>query len=1352
MTKIKNYVQYIIILLLFLFVSLLLIFTKSTAAPLYADWEEGYSTDLMDIQYPVTYNQSEARKMLEYVNLFRTGNDVDGDLPSLKNKDGSLDYLDLRESLTWDYGLEKIAMQRAAQAAIFYSHKTPTGWSGSSVALQLYPEGTFAIGAENLGSIANPFTAYHMFVEFRETNRDFGWQGHRGNMLNEYAKYVGISSCFLDGLNYWIMVFSDKPSPDVNNYTEPCDIEQTVTVTIGKDKIRSQTPIASIDNYELVVGETASLPKPGIRVQLIPEECGWPEHKVYPVDWNNPNYRIEDTSIAEIQNGKIIAKSVGTTDLIIEVADQIIRVPIEVLVYAEDLTFTQDTYTVSMNETLNLYELVTVLPSDTTHKEIQWSIPWPNTNHATISEDGIYTPNPLFPNEDVQVKATTAKGEVSQTFTIHHYWNDVKNGKVQADKNVYSLITGDTAQLSVTLTPRFEDEPLSLPGGTWSSDDETAVTVNNDGTLTATGVGTTWVYFNTRYINRLYNEPFRYGIRVTVLHDLTDNPDIPATCSEPGVHAPYRCTECGKTFVSEENARKNISGYETIWTLPHTPDTPIIENEVASECTVCGSYETVIYCSICGQEISREQTQRPVLGHDWTVSRWNWADDNSSVTVDLVCTRKVSHTLTLIANITRTSIKEATTEEEGEMLLTASLTIGGKTFTDSKTIITEKLTPQYVHVTSLSLDKSAASVSPLKSVVLTATAKSNLATNRRIIWSIEPSDVVTITVSGDVHQYCTVKYLKEGEATITATTEDGGFQKTCVVTSQKESVTGILFTNYATSIREGTQAKFETQTQPNSKLNGEWVTDTRVTWESSDDIIATVNTDGIVTGHKKGSVTITARSVSNPDVTVSRTLTVVGGIYFVPYKAPTCTEDGNIECYQDSESGWYCEDAEGNNYLLSSQVKLPATGHAYSDSEDIVVIPATCTETGVAERTSICRHCQDVQSETITLPIIDHVSGTPIETNRIPATCKKSGSKTLTTYCEICGKKLSETEEIISKTDHLPVTQLKENTAATCMEDGQQCMVTYCSECGEELDRSYQTSSPSTGHNWEVVSWDWNNDEVTLSLECLNDERHTQTLRANITQTVTKEATTEETGVRVLTAKVIYENHTWVDEQERIIPKLEPPTEPEQPIEPEEPEQPELPVEPTEPEVPPVVEPEDESIDITSATISSIKNMVYTGKVLTPIPKVVLNGVTLQYKKDFTISYKNNIKAGTAIVNITGCGNYVGTVQTKFTITKAPNRISKAVTSKKLKAKTLKKKSSSVKIGGAAYENTKKTYKLISVSKKAKKFIKVNKNGVITVKKGLKRGTYTVKVDIILQPTTNYQKTTITHTVKIIVK
>ena len=71
---------------------------------------------------------------------------------------------------------------------------------------------------------------------------------------------------------------------------------------------------------------------------------------------------------------------------------------------------------------------------------------------------------------------------------------------------------------------------------------------------------------------------------------------------------------------------------------------------------------------------------------------------------------------------------------------------------------------------------------------------------------------------------------------------------------------------------------------------------------------------------------------------------------------------------------------------------------------------------------------------------------------------------------------------------------------------------------------------------------------------------------------------------------------------------------------------------------------------IRKAKVTNIKTKTYTGKAQTQKPKVVLKGKVLVKGKDYTLSYKNNKKPGTATVIITGKGKYSGTIKKNFKI------------------------------------------------------------------------------------------------------
>ncbi len=83
--------------------------------------------------------------------------------------------------------------------------------------------------------------------------------------------------------------------------------------------------------------------------------------------------------------------------------------------------------------------------------------------------------------------------------------------------------------------------------------------------------------------------------------------NIDPTCVENGSYdSVVYCADCG-----EEMSRNTI----TVEALGHEEAEAIIENEIAADCVNEGSYDAVVYCSVCGEELSRETITVEALGH-----------------------------------------------------------------------------------------------------------------------------------------------------------------------------------------------------------------------------------------------------------------------------------------------------------------------------------------------------------------------------------------------------------------------------------------------------------------------------------------------------------------------------------------------------------------------------------------------------------------------------------------------------------------------------------------------------------------------------------------------------------------
>ncbi len=61
-------------------------------------------------------------------------------------------------------------------------------------------------------------------------------------------------------------------------------------------------------------------------------------------------------------------------------------------------------------------------------------------------------------------------------------------------------------------------------------------------------------------------------------------------------------------------------------------------------------------------------------------------------------------------------------------------------------------------------------------------------------------------------------------------------------------------------------------------------------------------------------------------------------------------------------------------------------------------------------------------------------------------------------------------------------------------------------------------------------------------------------------------------------------------------------------------------------------------IDISGATVGAIPAKTYNGSSQKPAPTVTYDDETLKSGTDYSVSYKNNLYAGTATVTITGKG------------------------------------------------------------------------------------------------------------------
>ena len=176
-------------------------------------------------------------------------------------------------------------------------------------------------------------------------------------------------------------------------------------------------------------------------------------------------------------------------------------------------------------------------------------------------------------------------------------------------------------------------------------------------------------------------------------------------------------------------------------------------------------------------------------------------------------------------------------------------------------IVTEAATTEGA-VVGVTLNKTALSLEVDAEDTLVPTIAPETASNKKVTWSTSDAAVATVDANGKV------KGIKVGSATITVTTEDGSKSATCAVTVKEKTVAAIesIVVNPATvKLEVGKTTVLGVIVKPDN------VADKTVTWKSSDESKATVDSKGCVTAKAEGTVTITA---TTKDGSKSATCTV----------------------------------------------------------------------------------------------------------------------------------------------------------------------------------------------------------------------------------------------------------------------------------------------------------------------------------------------------------------------------------------------------------------------------------------------------------------------------------------------
>ncbi len=212
---------------------------------------------------------------------------------------------------------------------------------------------------------------------------------------------------------------------------------------------------------------------------------------------------------------------------------------------------------------------------------------------------------------------------------------------------------------------------------------------------------------------------------------------------------------------------------------------------------------------------------------------------------------------------------KVTAMAEGTAIITATTKDGGKTATVNVTVKDVPVTGIAISPTILNMTIGD------KAQQLVATIAPINASNKGVTWKSSNNSIASVDSKGKVTA------VGVGTTTITATTKDGGKIATVTINVSKPIEASSVSVSGPTSVVEGKTITLSALVKPNNTVNK------AIKWSSSDTSIATVNSNGVVSGIKSGEVTITATTANGKFATHNVIVTEKPASYaivFTPYE------------------------------------------------------------------------------------------------------------------------------------------------------------------------------------------------------------------------------------------------------------------------------------------------------------------------------------------------------------------------------------------------------------------------------------------------------------------------------------
>ena len=466
----------------------------------------------------------------------------------------------------------------------------------------------------------------------------------------------------------------------------------------------------------------------------------------------------------------------------------------------------------------------TVSPSDAQNKAVSWSSS--NSSVATVDNSGRVTG---VKAGSATITVTTSDGGKTATCSVTVEANIIAVTGVTLDKTTAQIPLGGDVTLAATVAPADATDKSV----TWTSSDEAVAKVSG-GKVTAVAVGKATITAKT-------ND----GGKTATCEVSVIKPVESVAISDAETMVPVEGEVTLTVTVTPEDATiKDIEWSSSDESIAKVDATGKVTGVAEGTATITAKTVEGGKTATCKVIVGPKEV--PVEGVEFAEAEVTVIEGESAVvTVNFTPAGATNKNVTYKSSDTEVATVDAegnvTGIKPGQVTITVTTEDGGKT---DECVVTVEKAP--VKVTGVELNYKERTINIGNAGTLIATVLPKDATNKNVTWTVSDESVLKV-------QDGVVTPKKEGTATVTVTTEDGGFTATCVITTTKKiiAVSSVKLDKTSATIYTGYDLKLTPTISPAN------ASDKSVTWKSSNTSVATVAADGTVKGIKVGKATIT---------------------------------------------------------------------------------------------------------------------------------------------------------------------------------------------------------------------------------------------------------------------------------------------------------------------------------------------------------------------------------------------------------------------------------------------------------------------------------------------------------------